>query len=288
LNAEVGGTDHYALAPASTLRRLADNMRATWATLTRPPRARLAWADRSVIAIASAVAVGVVLAAMVWLDPRSVAFARTLSPRIIEFFQHITHYGESGWFLWPLGLTLLALAALDAPAVPRFSRLVLATWSVRLGFVAAAIATPGLTVTIVKRLIGRARPLVEGSGVWSYQFLGWRVDHASLPSGHATTAFAALVAIGAIIPQARALLWLYAVLIALSRVVVGAHYPSDVIAGALAGSIGALLVRNWFAERRLGFSVTPDGRVHALPGPNIRRIAGALARSLRSLARVTA
>ena len=75
-----------------------------------------------------------------------------------------------------------------------------------------------------------------------------------MPSGHATTAFAALVAIGAIFPQARALMWIYAVLIALSRVVITAHHPSDVIAGAIVGAVGALLVRNWFAARRLGFA----------------------------------
>ena len=98
---------------------------------------------------------------------------------------------------------------------------------------------------------------------------GWQVDYASFPSGHATTAFAALVAIGAIFPQARALLWIYAVLIALSRVVVTAHHPSDVIAGAVVGAVGACLVRNWFAARRLGFTVGRDGSVRAMPGPSL-------------------
>ena len=102
-----------------------------------------------------------------------------------------------------------------------------------------AIALPGLFVTIVKRLIGRARPLVDGNDAFAYLPFGWKVDYASLPSGHATTAFAALVAIGAIFPQARALMWIYAVLIALSRVVLTAHYPSDVMAGAFVGAAGA-------------------------------------------------
>jgi undecaprenyl-diphosphatase len=67
-------------------------------------------------------------------------------------------------------------------------------------------------------------------------------------------------------------MWAYAALIALSRVVVTAHHPSDVIAGAVAGTFGALLVRNWFAERRLGFAVGTDGRVRLLPGPSWSRI----------------
>jgi undecaprenyl-diphosphatase len=99
-----------------------------------------------------------------------------------------------------------------------------------------------------------------------------------MPSGHTTTAFAALVAIGAIFPQARALMWIYAVLIALSRVVVTAHHPSDVIAGAVLGAAGAYLVRNWFAARRLGFTVQADGSVHTMPGPSLRRIMKAVAR----------
>ncbi len=107
-------------------------------------------------------------------------------------------------------------------------------------------------------------------------------DYASLPSGHATTAFAALVAIGAIWPQARALMWIYAVLIALSRVIVTAHHPSDVIAGAIVGAVGraagAQLVcrapaRLCGRSRRFG--------ARRCPGPSFARIK-AVARRLHS------
>ena len=67
-------------------------------------------------------------------------------------------------------------------------------------------------------------------------------------------------------------MWLYAVIIALSRVIIGAHYPSDVIAGAFVGTVGALLVRNFFAARGRGFAVRPNEAVCALPGPSLRRI----------------
>jgi undecaprenyl-diphosphatase len=60
-----------------------------------------------------------------------------------------------------------------------------------------------------------------------------------------------------------------------------AHFPSDVLAGAIAGSIGALMVRRYFALRRLGFSVLPDGTVRAYPGPSFKRIK-AVARALLS------
>ncbi len=94
----------------------------------------------------------------------------------------------------------------------------------------------------------------------------------AFPSGHATTAFAAAIAFGALWPRLRPLLWTYAIVIALSRVIVTAHHPSDVVAGAIAGVVGALLVRDWLAARRLGFSVRADGAVAALPGPSWARI----------------
>jgi membrane-associated phospholipid phosphatase len=153
------------------------------------------------------------------------------------------------------------------------SRLMLAAFAVRLGFVFAAIALPGLFVTIVKRLIGRARPFVGGEAdPFLYVPFSWRPEYASLPSGHATNVFAALVAVGLVCPRLRPIMLVYALTIAASRVIVLAHHPSDVIAGAVAGMVGALLVRDWFAARRLGFVIDHDGQVKALPGPSLRRL----------------
>jgi undecaprenyl-diphosphatase len=70
----------------------------------------------------------------------------------------------------------------------------------------------------------------------------------------------------------RVWLWAYALTIALSRVVLLAHFASDVVAGALVGVLGAWLVRDGFAARRLGFVIGRDGSVAALPGPSLRRI----------------
>jgi undecaprenyl-diphosphatase len=61
----------------------------------------------------------------------------------------------------------------------------------------------------------------------------------------------------------------YAVLIAISRLVLLAHHPSDVVAGALIGVVGAMLVRYWFAARRLGFAIGRDGVIVPLAGPSL-------------------
>ena len=201
--------------------------------------------DSSPVRTHTALVGAIIVVSMMMFDGWAAAYARRLPVVFVEIARQVTEFGKSGWFLWPVGVVLIVLAVFDTPAVlPRFARLVLAAWAVRLGFVFIAIALPGVFVNVLKRLIGRARPFVTGDNVWSYVPFSWSAAYASLPSGHATTAFSALVAIGALVPQARALLWIYAILIALSRVVVSAHYPSDVIAGAVVGAVGAFCVRN--------------------------------------------
>ena len=271
-----------AAAEVSWLRQTETNIRAMIATLFRPPRRPVRWPLPGRLLTGTLLAIAVLIAIMVVLDAWSVGHARRLSGDLIAAARRFTDLGKSGWFLWPTGIALVVLAAIDSPALSRFSRCILAAWAVRLGFVFAAIAAPSLLATVIKRLIGRARPFVAGSDVWAYEPFNWQARYASFPSGHSTTAFAALVAIGAIFPQARALMWIYAVLIALSRVIITAHHPSDVIAGAIVGAVGAFMVRNWFAARRLGFTVGPDGSVRAMPGPSVRRIIKAVARRLHS------
>jgi undecaprenyl-diphosphatase len=225
------------------------------------------------IVLSAALAILIVAATMITMDAWAITEARRSPGWVIKVFAEITDFGKSGWFLWPLGILLLAIAATASLALPRISQLVVAAIVVRLGFLFIAIGLPGLFDTILKRVIGRGRPFVPTiADPYVYKPFAWEPAYASMPSGHATTAFAAAVAIGALWPRARPVMWVYAVVIAISRVVVTAHHPSDVIAAAVVGTVGALLVRSWFAARRLGFAIDIGGSVRALPGPSWRRI----------------
>jgi len=268
---------------AAALRRCAANVVTAFTLVARPARANarlLPLAPRE-LAIASGIFVALFVLSMFTLDAAAIRGVSHLPRWIVSVFDEITEYGKSGWFLWPLGLLFLVLAALPAVLTP-FSQRVFVAIMVRIGFLFTAIAVPGLFVTIVKRMIGRARPGVGGTldPTLFIPFEG-HAAYAGSPSGHATTAFAVLVAFGTLWPRARTALLIYALLIALSRVVVVAHYPSDVFAGAIVGIVGAVLVRRYFAQRRLGFSIESNGAIHQYPGPSLRRIK-AVARGLLS------
>jgi undecaprenyl-diphosphatase len=268
------------------IRQFAANLAATLTTLRRKPRApdgrRPAWLSPGRLIAGGLVAIVAVALAMAFLDGWAMSATRALPTWFVITFDEITDFGKSGWFLAPVGVLLIAIAAAATRDLPQFMRLLLAAMTVRLGFLFLAVGVPGLFVAILKRLIGRARPfVVEDGGTLVFMPLIWRPEYASIPSGHGTTAFATAIAIGALWPRARAIMWVYALLIALSRVVVSAHYPSDVIASSVFGIVGAILVRDWFAVRRLGFTVDAQGHVRRLPGPSWRRIK-AVARRLCS------
>ena len=219
------------------------------------------------------------VACMFLIDTAASAWARTLPQWFEDVFERITDLGLGGWFLFPFGFILLCLAAVTSPRLTRLTQGVLAMLTVRFGFLFLAIGLPGLFVTIVKRLIGRARPYVGSpDDPFIYRPFVWAPEYASMPSGHATTAASAAIAIGALWPRSRAVMWLYALVIMFSRVVVLAHHPSDVIAGALVGAARCALAA---ARLRGARAVVFRDRSQAFPGPSLQRVKAALREVLR-------
>jgi undecaprenyl-diphosphatase len=260
---------------ASWSRRISSNVMRALTLLSRPPRTQTqpAWRTQTRVIAGTAAALACLALTMFFVDAPVIDWAKRLPLGIAEILSEVTDFGKSSWFLVPIGLLLILIAAFTPPTLPQPALAVLASIAVRLEFLFAAIAVPSLFTSIIKRLIGRARPMVGGdTDPFRYLQLVWRPDYASLPSGHATTAFAAAIAIGFLWPRLRALMWAYAVIIGVSRVLLVAHHPSDVIAGAIVGIVGAVIVRDAFAARGLGFMFGAEGSVHALPGPSFARI----------------
>jgi membrane-associated phospholipid phosphatase len=92
----------------------------------------------------------------------------------------------------------------------------------------------------------------RSSGKVSYHNSGLPLFTASLgrgargfPSGHATLAFALFTALAFFLPRGRTLFLLLAGGVALSRVVMGEHFVSDVVAGGGIGYVAAVLVTSW-------------------------------------------
>jgi membrane-associated phospholipid phosphatase len=263
-----------ALSEATLIpRRIASNLYLWIAILFRKPRAKAPPIGAGPL-IGFVAVVAVIVASMFFLDAAASQWARQLPHWVAVTGDEISNFALGSRFSYPLGFFILLLAAVMRSSLPLSTRSVLEVFVARAGFLFIAIGLPGLFDTVVKRLIGRARPYVgTHDDPFAYMPFIWRPDYASMPSGHSTTAAAAAIAIGAIWPQARPIVWLYALIIMSARVLMNVHHPSDVIAGALVGTVGALMVRRWFAVRRLVFS-TRD--LKPFPGPSWLRVKAAV------------
>jgi membrane-associated phospholipid phosphatase len=184
----------------------------------------------------------------------------------------LTDFGKSAYVLSALSVLLLLIVLLAA-RLRRTSRVLMFGLGTRVRFVFFAVLVPVLTSEAIKWSIGRGRPFVGGHAMaFNFAPFSGTESYASFPSGHAVTSFALAFAVSAVWPRARVGMYLYAVLIAITRLLLLAHHPSDVVAGALIGVIGAMFVRYWFAARGLGFAIRPDGAIVALGGPSLERL----------------
>ena len=184
----------------------------------------------------------------------------------------LTDFGKDEYVLAVLAALLIAVA-LVSPALRGIQRSLLVGLGTRLQFIFCAVAVPNLVTEVLKYCIGRGRPFVGGeANAFHFSHFAGNPAYYSFPSGHATTAFALAFAVSVVWPKARVAMAVYAIVIAATRLVLVAHHPSDVVAGALVGIVGAMFVRYWFAARRLGFAIQRDGNIVSLAGPSSGRL----------------
>jgi len=196
---------------------------------------------------------------MIWFDAQEIALMPRRGTAGLWPFRVLTDFGKDSYVVSLLAVLLVVVAliapALHGPASRRFLAI-----GLRLQFILLAVSVPLIIGELLKWTAGRGRPFVGGqANAFNFVPFAGNEAHASLPSAHAITAFALAFAVAAIWPRLRGLAIAYALLIAFTRLVLLAHHPSDVVAGATIGIIGAIGVRYWFAARGLGFAIGDRG-----------------------------
>jgi len=248
-------------------------VRISLAQLVRPPshsrRAEAARRSARHALLLTASIGAVIIALMYALDAREIGLMPPRGTASLWPVRILTDFGKSEYVLGLLAALLFAVAIIT-PRLRGTSRSLLLGLGTRLQFVFFSVLVPVLAGEVIKWVVGRGRPFVGGeANAFNFSHFAGTEAYASFPSGHAITSFALALAVSAVWPRARAAVIVYAVLIAISRLVLLAHHPSDVVAGALIGVIGAMFVLYWFAARRLGFAIRHDGAIVPLPGPSL-------------------
>ncbi len=114
--------------------------------------------------------------------------------------------------------------------------------------IVASIAFDSIIITILKYSINRQRPFEIDNHIEKLSSGG----SPSFPSGHTSTAFLIATTITILFSNNKWLLsiiWLWAFVVAYTRLALGVHYPSDVIGGMLIGTSNAIIVNRIFTKK---------------------------------------
>jgi len=96
------------------------------------------------------------------------------------------------------------------------------------------ILTVGIITQIVKHIIGRPRPnYTDFDNTFEFNYFTFESNFHSFPSGHSSTIFIVCFILIAAFPRLKYFFYFLATIVALSRVVVGAHFFTDIVAGAV-------------------------------------------------------
>lgn len=195
-------------------------------------------------------------AAFVRLDIPAGVLHGQWSAKFVRLADFFTQLGLGGWYLIPSALLLVAANLTDWRSLSRRSLMLAYNWTCLAFLVLGAVGLSGLTVNVLKYAIGRARPLYFGDfGVLALHPFAFDARFAGFPSGHATTMGAVFGVALLLFPRRWYIALAITACIASTRVFVGAHYPSDTIAGFGLGCGIALACGLLFA--RLGFIFRP-------------------------------
>ena len=142
------------------------------------------------------------------------------APRWIRLWMILATRGGDGWLWFAMGLVILLFGGDD-----RFPALAAAAMAAGVG---------SLLFLYLKRKTCRKRPCAVAEHCWARLL---PPDQFSFPSGHSITAFGVAVAMGMFYPSLMVGLVFCAFSVAISRIMLGMHFLSDVIVGSALGVV---------------------------------------------------
>ena len=161
-----------------------------------------------------------------------------------DFFIKITELGNSLWFFLTSSLFFIFCYLVNKRVQ---NKEFVKNIKIASLFLFISVLITGILTQLIKHLVGRPRPNHANEvGSFDFNFLSLDSGFHSFPSGHTSTIFIVALVLSILTPKIKYFYLFLALLVGLSRVVVGAHYLTDVIGGIMVAIIGLKLTLFFF------------------------------------------
>ena len=254
---EAGGRFH-------TLRAVADrslgNSRTTVALIRRRAARRRAEFPLIQWKMPALVVATLIVICFLVIDEPAAAFRGQWGDTVGRLAAQMTDIGLGVWYLVPAVLALIAANQVDWTRFSGQRLHLLYNWTILAAYSTVSIGGALFLSNIVKRVIGRARPThYQEHGVYAFDPFAGDASWASFPSGHSSTVGAVVGVLVLMVPSSRWIVFPFGMWLVATRIVVGAHHPSDVVAGFAFGFVVAVVVAIGFARLGYLFARTHEG-----------------------------
>ena len=202
-------------------------------------------------------------------------FFYNINSQTKSLFETLTHFGDSLYFFVPTILIWVVIKIIQNK-----NKIILTISDISL-FILFNILFSGIAVQIFKHILGRPRPpLFHSNNLTTLDIFNFDTRWHSFPSGHTATIFAFIFCLIFLFPKIKNILITIAIVIASTRVIVGAHYVSDIFGGALVAYITSILLRDKFFQKSKLFQ---SDQGHLISNENVNLIYRSFEEKLKSL-----
>ena len=185
----------------------------------------------------------------IFFDHSIANFFNQINNQTKSLFTTLTQLGDSFYYFIPIVISWIILKIINS------NNNFLKTLSDICLFLFWNILISGVLVQVLKHILARPRPvLFFNSNQTSLEFFSFESSLHSFPSGHSATVFAFAFCMLLLFPRLRSFWLIFAIVIALTRVIITAHFVSDIIAGAFVAYLVSILIRKKFLDREKLFT----------------------------------
>ncbi len=210
-----------------------------------------------------------------FFDYSIASFFDSINHQTKSLFGTLTHLGDSLYFFVPTILIWVLIKIIKS------KNQIIETISDISLFIFLNILLSGIVTQILKHIFGRPRPvLYNGFELKSLDIIQFDSKWHSFPSGHTATIFAFIFCMTVLFPKIKNILITIAIIIASTRVIVGAHFISDIMGGILVAYLSSIFISKKLADKKKLFTLDND---KLIPNKTVEKISSYIADVYRNI-----